>query len=233
VLIHPKAPKELLADTLLSLGRAPRPYHRVVSVDMYLVAAGSGSQASAGRVIYVTRSSLQKSAHIVSEQSITQIDVEALNGLVNVRTLTHRPGGSIRTELVEEYPCGDFIVRRGRVYHKSAVQCDVLEVELCACTRPSLAHKILSEFVASVLPAELFDAGAEPDRPAVAAGSASHLAGPVRPEASSKRLESELEYTARLFVEVAIKLAEKPVPGSARGAPVQGDAPTSVAVATS
>jgi hypothetical protein len=217
VLLHPKASKELLADTLAALSLAPRTCARVVSVDMYLIAAGAASAESAaagGGSVYVVRTSGASSVHIVSGPTITRVDIEVVNGLYNSRALSHRAGGSIRVELAEEYVCGDFLVRRGRVYHKSAVQCDLLEVELSACADTACAPGCLADFVRQVVPEELFLPANARDRAAMSkAGGAAQpsLAGLVflGCDAPVDAREAEPERTARLFVEVARAMANE------------------------
>lgn len=202
-LVHPKASKELLADTLVALSAAPRPCQRVVSVDMYLIAAGSRREEAREGTIHVVRLD-QTCTHIIHGATITQVDVDVVHGLVNARALAHRPGGSIRAEFAEEYLCGEFTVRRGRVYHRSAVQCDVLEVELGARDPSSVAsaQAAVADFIAQALPAELFSVGAEQE---LATGGRSGanayagLAGAVHPQREAGQREGE----STLFVQVA------------------------------
>mmetsp|Transcript_33315 Transcript_33315/g.83024 ORF Transcript_33315/g.83024 Transcript_33315/m.83024 type:complete len:212 (+) Transcript_33315:216-851(+) len=168
---------------------------------MFLVTASSTAAAAAGGAVYVVRSSARGSAHIVSGAAITQVDVEAVNGLVNARALVHRPGGSIRVEFSEEYPCGDFAVRRGRIYHRNVVQCDVLEVELVGCGQMASAESILGAWIGLALPPELFEASADRDARSAGRTAPSHniRAGPVHLSQGAGTPEGN----ARLFVEVA------------------------------
>lgn len=206
---------------LLALSPAPRPCQRVVSVDLYLAAPDSRREVASGASIYVVRAD-QRSAHIVSGGMVIQVDLEAINGLVNARALVQRPGGSIRAEFSEEYPCGELTVRRGRVYHRSAVQCDLLEVELGPRQPTSSAEAVLASFMADALPAELFDAGAN-----LPAGRAKGVpggpSGILHPAPGAVGREAD----ATLFVQVAVAIAGGAGVGSAGAAPGEAGAEVS------
>lgn len=132
-----------------------------VAVDLYLVPDAT----SAGRAAYVVRASTAARAHVLCDGSIVHIE-PSVAGLLGLRLLAHKPGGSIRVEQYEQYTCGDFVLRRGRVYHRNAVQCDVLEVEYTPCAHAARGVALLHAFVREALPRELFQApgsgGAEP-----------------------------------------------------------------------
>lgn len=203
-LVHPKAPKELLADALAALSSVRRPYQREVSVDLYLVAACSKGIANSGASIYVVHSEPSSalaasgrfepsSVHVVSGSAVTQYHRDAVIGLVHARSFVHRQGGSIRAEYKDEYRCCEFVVRRGCINYRSTVLCDFLEVEMSSC-----AEDVLDQLLADALPAELFNVGSEREG---AAGKS--FAGFLRPVPDGNIGKGD----AILFVQVAIAIA--------------------------
>jgi len=165
IVVSPRSSKQLLADALLALNPFPVPYSRSVSVDLHFVASGplldstccAADLPALEGAVYVVRSTAAAEVHIISGTTITQAEANVVHGLVNLRMLAHRPGGSIRVELVEEHSRGEFSVRRGRIYHRNAMQYDVLEVEATMCDAVAQGEALLDEFVRAALPERLLE----------------------------------------------------------------------------